>query len=80
MDADTVTYDVDSVDFRTVKGDSFLLCSDGFWEWIEEKNMSSILKQDVTAYDALMEMISVVKAKGEGNGMDNYSAILVNIK
>lgn len=80
MDADIVTYDVDSVDFRTVKGDSFLLCSDGFWEWIEEKNMSSILKQDMTAYDALMEMISIVKAKGEGNGMDNYSAILVNIK
>ncbi len=80
MDDDTVNYDVDSVNFKTVKGDSFLLCSDGFWDWIDEKNMLSILKKDLSTYDALNEMIDIVKGKGLGNGMDNYSAILVNIK
>lgn len=80
MDSDIVTYDIDNVNFRILKGDSFLLCSDGFWEWIDEKNMASLLKKDTSAFDTLMEMITVVKANGEGKGMDNYSAILVDIK
>ena len=63
-----------------MKGDSFLLCSDGFWEWIEEKTMLKILKQELSAYDALNEMVKEVKANGLGKEMDNFSAILVNIK
>ena len=63
-----------------IKGDTFLLCSDGFWEWIDEKTMIKILKKNTSTYDALREMVAVVKANGAGKGMDNYSAILVNIK
>ncbi len=73
-------YEISERHMRVKKGDSFLLCSDGFWEWIDEKTMIKILKKDLSAYDALREMVSEVKAKGQGKGMDNFSAILVNIK
>ena len=77
---DAPAYEIAQRHMRTIKGDSFLICSDGFWEWIEEKTMIKILKKNSSAYDALREMTAEVKANGFGKGMDNYSAILVNIK
>ncbi len=77
---DTPAYEISQRHMRTIKGDTFLLCSDGFWEWIDEKTIIKILKKDLSAYDALHEMTAEVKANGAGKGMDNYSAILVNIK
>ena len=77
---DAPAYEIDNRDVRLRYGDSFLLCSDGFWEWIEEKTMLKILKKGKNAYDALQEMAAEVLANGKGKGMDNYSAILVNIK
>ena len=79
-DWDTPAYEIAQRHMRTIKGDTFLLCSDGFWEWIDEKSIIKILKKDLSAYDALREMTAEVKANGMGKGMDNYSAILVNIK
>lgn len=73
-------YEISQRNLQIKKGDSFLLCSDGFWEWIEEKTMIKILKKDISAFDALREMSAEVLANGKGKGMDNYSAILVNIK
>lgn len=76
----TPEYEIDCRNMKIVKGDSFLLCSDGFWEWIEEKSILKILKKDLSAYDALREMTAEVRANGKGKEMDNYSAILVNVK
>lgn len=73
-------YEIDERSIQVKKNDSFLLCSDGFWEWIEEKNIIKILKKDLTAFDALKEMEKEILNNGKGKGMDNYSAILVNIK
>lgn len=73
-------YEIDQRKMKVKKGDSFLLCSDGFWEWIEEKMILKILSQEETAYDALQVMTAEVMNNGKGKGMDNYSAILVNIK
>lgn len=77
---DMPAYEIPQRNLKVLKGDTFLLCSDGFWEWIEEKNMLKILKKGLSAYDALREMTAEVKANGAGKGMDNYSAILVNVK
>lgn len=73
-------YEVDQRGMKILKGDTFLLCSDGFWEWIDEKTMIRILKKNMSPYDSLREMVAEVKANGIGKGMDNYSAILVNVK
>jgi len=74
------SYEIDKRNMEIRKQDSFLLCSDGFWEWIEEKTMIKILKQELSAYDTLHAMEEEVLNNGKGKGMDNYSAILVNIK
>ena len=59
------------------KCQAFLLCSDGFWELIDEKQMCELLKQTASPEEWLKEMESVVKANGIDRNMDNYSAIAV---
>lgn len=77
---DAPAYEIDKINRRVTKGDSYLLCSDGFWDWIDEKAITSILKKDLSAYDALNQMVAIVEENGLGKDMDNYSAILVNVK
>lgn len=62
------------------EGDAFLLCSDGFWEPITEKEMSRLLKKASGAEDWLAAMSETVKANGAGTDMDNNSAIAVVCK
>ena len=76
----TPQYEIAQRHLQTIKGDTFLLCSDGFWEWIDEKTMIKTLKKEMSAYDTLKEMTEIVKANGKGHNMDNFSAILVNVK
>jgi len=62
------------------KGDAFLLCSDGFWEWIDEKRMMFSLITHATADEWLDDMYRKVENNGRGKGMDNLSAIAIKIK
>ena len=59
------------------KNAAFLLCSDGFWELIEEKDMIACLKKAENVDQWVDQMVEIVKKNGEGTNMDNYSAIAV---
>ncbi len=59
---------------------SFLLCSDGFWEWITEKEMARLLKSSATPAAWLAAMEQALREKGAGHNMDNYSAIAVFLR
>lgn len=59
---------------------SFLLCSDGFWELIDEKQMSRLLKKASTPGEWLQSMEKIILANGVGTNMDNYSAIAVFVR
>lgn len=59
------------------KCQAFLLCTDGFWELIDEKEMCALLKRAKSVTEWLLSMAEVVKKNGEGREMDNYSAIAV---
>ena len=59
---------------------SFLLCSDGFWELIDEKNMCRTLKKSKTPKEWLQSMTQIVLKNGSGTNMDNYSAVAVFIR
>lgn len=59
------------------KCQAFLLCSDGFWELIEESKMCELLKKSASPNEWLTQMAEVVKQNGKGRNMDNYSAIAV---
>lgn len=56
---------------------AFLLCSDGFWELILEKEMGALLRKSRSAEEWLSGMQEVVAQRGNGTDMDNYSAIAV---
>ncbi|MDR2570312.1 MAG: protein phosphatase 2C domain-containing protein [Oscillospiraceae bacterium] len=59
---------------------TFLLCSDGFWELIEDEEMCCLLKESKTPEEWLAKMEIVVLKAGEGIKMDNYSAIAVFVR
>lgn len=54
---------------------AYLLCSDGFWELIEEKQMAQLLRRSDSPKEWLEQMEQVVLKNGQGKNMDNYTAI-----
>ncbi len=58
---------------------AFLLCTDGFWELIDEEEMCVLLKESNTSKEWIEKMVKVVEKRGVGKNMDNYSAIGVFI-
>ena len=64
---------------ETLDDQAFVLCSDGFWELITEKEMEKTLKQSSSVAQWLEKMEKIVAKRGENKDMDNYSAICVYI-
>ena len=58
-------------------GQAFLLCSDGFWENIEEPQMEICLRKSDSPAQWLTKMERIVCKNGKGTNMDNYSALAV---
>lgn len=58
------------------KGDVFLLCSDGFWEWITEDKMLDYLLISDSSEQWLLSMEDYILKRVTGN-FDNYSAISI---
>ena len=56
---------------------AFLLCSDGFWELVTEREMGKLLRRSRTPEEWLDQMKTIVEKRGRGLEMDNYSAIAV---
>ena len=59
---------------------AILLCSDGFWELIEETEMCRLLEDSSSVQEWLDRMVRIVKSNGFGKNMDNNSAIAVWVK
>ncbi len=67
-------------DIIELKGDyAFLLCSDGFWEYITEDIMIKALRESKNAEEWLGKMLKEVENNNCGKKSDNYSAIAVLI-
>lgn len=62
------------------KNDKFLLCSDGFWENIEDEEMIDCLKKTSNANDWLEAMKAIVIRRGENKNSDNFTAVAVWVK
>lgn len=59
------------------KDDAFLLCTDGFWELIEEKHMMKLRKKARNAACWLESMAEEVMKNGRDRNMDNFTAAAV---
>ena len=75
-DETPIRYEV-SQPYKLDSCQAFLLCSDGFWEYIDEKQMCKLLHKSSDAEEWMREMKQVVLENGTGKNMDNYSAITV---
>ena len=65
-------------DITELDSDSaFLLCSDGFWEYITEDMMEELLSQSRDAEGWLIKMTDIVEQNNAGEKSDNYSAVAV---
>ncbi|MCD8361602.1 MAG: protein phosphatase 2C domain-containing protein [Lachnospiraceae bacterium] len=58
---------------------TFLLCTDGFWELVLEKEMERFLKKSDSPEGWVENMVKTINSRGAGKEMDNYSAIAVFI-
>ncbi|MPM15768.1 Protein phosphatase PrpC [bioreactor metagenome] len=59
-------------------GDALLLCTDGFWEYVLEKEMQKELKRTRSAKDWLEQMKKSIRRRA-GKKNDNNSAVAVRI-
>ncbi len=55
-------------------GDAFLLCSDGFWEYVYEMEMQADLLKSGNAAEWLRHMVKRLLLRSENSG-DNYTAV-----
>lgn len=60
-----------------MENDAFLLCTDGFWEYITEKEICKAKKKSSSVKEWMQIMSETVKKNGNGKNMDNNSAIAV---
>ncbi len=60
-------------------GDGFILCTDGFWEYVYEEEMEEDLRTSATPDEALAKMeLRLLERVSKFN--DNYSAIVAQVK
>ncbi|GAB3552544.1 protein phosphatase 2C domain-containing protein [Noviherbaspirillum agri] len=63
-------------------GDAFLLCTDGFWEWIEEHQMEAALQEAASVEQWLDELEKIADERSHSSHAprDNYTAIAIWIE
>lgn len=60
------------------RGDAFLLCSDGFWEYVSEDDIEETITQSSSPKEWVEKMLEVLH-KNETPKNDNYSVIAVMV-
>jgi len=75
-DADALEPCIHPSAFSVKDGDVFLLCTDGFWEYLDERGMEQALQTAQRPETWLSQLEATVRAQG-GHRQDNYSALLV---
>lgn len=63
----------------TQENHEFLLCTDGFWEYVEESDMMSTLSQSKNPVEWLNRMTDILQSRVTGRN-DNNTAVAVWIK
>lgn len=74
---DNPMYEIDCKGTKLRRGDWVLICSDGFWELIDETEMQKILSQKQPVKEALAQMVQHVRQNGAERFKDNITAILI---
>lgn len=73
---DTPKYELEE-EIALLPGDALLMCTDGFWEWITEREMLRALKKADSVQDWVALMDGRVQRNGRRAKMDNNTALAV---
>lgn len=76
-DAETFEPSIETTQFPVRDGDVFLLCTDGFWEYIDEAQMEQSLTLAQSPEAWLRQLESQVLKHGRAD-QDNYSALVIS--
>lgn len=76
MESDRKIYEVEEP-VKRLGRQQYLLCSDGYWEYVTEKEMTKFLKNSSSPQEWLDRMTEKVIETGTGKNMDNFSAIAI---
>lgn len=68
----------ETAEFRRKENIAFLLCTDGFWELINETTMITTLKSSSNTEEWLLKMKKIILENGTDT-MDNFSAIALKL-
>lgn len=69
------TVEVDTLDFDMIPGDSFLLCSDGLYEYLDDTDISRMLSL-TEVKDIPGRLIDMANTRG---GKDNITAMIIQV-
>jgi PPM family protein phosphatase len=67
---------VEQAPFAIFAGDVFLLCTDGFWEYVDESTMLATLARVKSPASWLGDMVDDMVSRG-GREQDNFSAVAI---
>jgi protein phosphatase len=67
---------VDVLDVLPVKGDRFLLCSDGLTKEVDDKKVASVLRRVEQPGEAARELVKEARSQG---GSDNITVVVVDV-
>lgn len=59
---------------------NYLLCTDGYWELVDEADMTNSMNSGETIEEWIIKMNGTIRCNGEHMDMDNYTAIAVRVK
>lgn len=65
--------------FPVEAGDAFLMCTDGFWEYIDERHMQKLLRRSETPQQWMDAMVRAISRSVNGNN-DNLSAVCAMVR
>lgn len=74
---DRPMYEIDCEGIKLHRGDSILMCTDGFWELIDEGQMQQILSKKLSVKETMDLMVKEVLLTGAERDKDNMTAILI---
>lgn len=70
--------DIDIYNEPLEEGDSFVLCTDGYWEYVFEHELEELLRTSLSAEQILEETINMVNERAPQSN-DNYSVIIARV-
>lgn len=68
---------IPDIEISVEKGDAFLLCSDGFWEYVYETEMETDLTKSLNAEEWMKYMLKRVLLRTQNEDNDNFTAVAV---